>query len=743
MKSRLPAHLLAGTMLAALTTACSTMEPDMSDPLAMDIAADYQPAALPQATSPFAQLSALPFHAPDFAAIADEDYQAALEEGIAIELAEIDAIVANPAAPTFANTIVAIERAGQVYDRADAAFSQKVSANINDVLAATDEAIAVQAAAKADAIYLNPALFARVQAVYDDRAKMAMTPEDAMLLETTYDEFVHRGALLDDAAKAELTQINGRLSQLVTQIEQRMTSGQNAGAIVVDSAAQLSGLSAGQIAAAAAAAQEQGMPGKYVLRLTNTTSLPELSQLDNREVRERLYRANIARNQDGEFSTLPLIAETIALRTQLAQLFGEPDYASWKMYDRYLTKPAAAISFMTDMVPALRATQEREAAMLNERIAADGHNFTVQPWDWPYYAEKVRQERYALDNEAIKQYFVVDNVLEDGVFFMASRLYGLTFEKRDDIPVYHPDVTVYTVFDADGSELALFYFDPFARPSKRGGAWKNNFIEQSHMFGLKPVIANTLNVPKPAEGQPALMTWDEVETTFHEFGHALHGFFADQQYESISGTNSTRDWVEFPSQFHEPFATLPEVLENYARHWQTGEVIPAGMVASMDRASKFNQGYAFGEIIAASLLDMQWHSLAPGEAPEDVMAFEAAALDSLGLRTDLVPPRYRTPYFRHIFGHSYEAGYYSYTWTDMLAMDGYSWVEANGGMTRENGDHIRATFLGQGHSKPYAQMYRDFTGRDPEVGAFLEARGLLVRSGNTDRPKCEEDEKEC
>ena len=709
-------RMLAPALLATMAAACSTLpaeQPRMSTP------------PIPQATSAFARSSALPFHAPDFTAIADEQYQAAIEEAIAIQLAEVAVIAANPEAPTFANTLVALERAGQVYDRAYKPFTQKVSAHINPTLAAADEALAPQIAAMKDAIYMNPALFARVRAIYDSRATLSLTAEEAILLEVVWDEFVHRGALLDPAAQAELRQINERLSALSSQISQRITAGQNAAAVTVDSRAELAGLSEGQIAAAAAAASERGLPGKYVLVLTNTTGQPLLTQLENRDIRERVYRASIGRNQGGEHDTLAMVRETMAMRGRIAQLFGTQSYAEWQMYDRMLESPAEAIGFMRDMVPAIRATQDRDAAALNQRIAADGHNFTVQPWDWPYYAEKLRLERYALDNEAIRQYFTVENVLERGVFHMANRLYGLTFEKRSDIPVYHPDVSVYTVRDHDGSDLALFYFDPFARDSKRGGAWMDNFIEQSHLLGLKPVISNTLNVPPPAAGQPALMTWDEVTTTFHEFGHALHGILADQQFPTTSGTNTATDWVEMPSQFHEPFAATPEMLNHYALHWQTGEPIPAELVEAIQRASRFDQGYAFGEVIAASLLDMEWHSQAPGSAPEDVMAFEAAALERIGLRTDLVPPRYRTPYFRHIVEHGYQAGYYAYTWTEMLAHDAYGWVAANGGMTRANGDRIRASFLGRGHSADYETMFRDLTGRDPQVEPLLRARGLL------------------
>ena len=718
---------LAGAATALALSACNTMNvTPMNAPIA---SADLPP--VPQATSIFAQESPLPFHAPDFSKMTDAQWQPAIEEAIAIKRVEIDRIANNPAPPTFANTIVALELTGQVLNRAYSPFGQLVSANINPTLAAADEALAPQMAALSDSIYLNEKLFDRVKAVYDNRAAMAMTAEDAMLLETTYEDFVHRGAQLDDAKQTELKQINERLSQVQTQISQRITDAQNDGSITVATREELAGLSEAQVAAAAAAAVEAGKPGQYVLTLTNTTSQPLLASLDNREVRERLYRASIERAQGGKNDTTALILEVVRLRTRIAELFGTPDYATWQMYDRMAQDPATAIKLMSDMVPALAATQEREAATLNARIAQDGHNFTVQPWDWPYYAEKIRQERYSLNNEQIKQYFVVDKVLEDGVFYMANKLYGLTFEKRSDIPVYHPEVSVYTVFDHDGSELALFYFDPFTRESKSGGAWMSNFVEQSHALGLKPVIANTLNVVKPAPGQPALMTWDDVTTTFHEFGHALHGIFADQQYAALSGTNTARDWVEFPSQFHENFAALPEVLQNYAKHWQTGETIPMELVEAIDRSSKFNQGYDFGEVLAASLLDMQWHSLKPDQVPSDVMAFEAAALAQQGLHTELAPPRYKSPYYRHIFDHGYQAGYYAYTWTEMLHHDAYTWVEDHGGMTREVGDHIRATFLGQGHSKTYEQMFRDFTGRDPRAEPLLVARGLLPGDTNS------------
>ena len=681
-----------------------------------------------KAAAVFAQPSGLPFSAPDFDAIADEDYEAAIEEAMALRLAEIEAIANNPAPPTFENTLVALEKAGQVFRRAYSPFSQKVSANINPVLAAADEALAPQLAAMSDAIYMNPALFARVKAIYDNRAAMTMTPEDARLLEVTYAEFVYRGALLGEAEKAELSQINNRIAQLSAQMSQNMTEAQNGGAILVATREELAGLSHGQIEAAAKAAEAKGYPGQYLLALVNTTSHPLLASLANRDVRERLYRASISRNIGGQHDTLPAARETIRLRTRIAELTGHETYAHHQMFDRMVSDPQRAIGFMRDMVPALAQTQEREAELINARIAADGHNFTVEPWDWPYYAEKIRQEQYDLDGEAIAEYFVVERVLEDGAFHIANQLYGLTFEKRDDLPVYHPDVTVYTVKDHDGSDLALFYFDPFARESKRGGAWMNTYANQNHLLGQLPVIGNTQNITKPVDGAPALMTWDEVITLFHEFGHALHAMLADSTYPSLSGTNTARDWVEFPSQFHENFAVLPEVLQRYARHYETDEPIPLETVAAIERASRFNQGYDFGEVIAASLLDMEWHVLAGEDAPEDVLAFENKALGSLGLNTDLVPPRYRTPYFRHIFDHEYQAGYYAYTWTEMLHHDAFDWVIENGGMTRKMGDHIRSTFLEKGNARDYDLMFREFTGRDPKVEPLLAARGLLAEN---------------
>jgi peptidyl-dipeptidase Dcp len=710
--------LMCGAAGAALLAGCTTMRDDAGSEPAV--------AAPPQGTGVFAAPSTLPFGAPDFTRIADADYRSGIEQGIAIQRAEIEAIANNPAAPTFDNTLVAMERSGQMLDRANAVFSQVQGANTNDTLDAIEAEMAPKLTALSDEINLNAKLFARVKAIYDNRAAMSMTPEDAMLLEEYYAGFVHAGALLDAAQKEQLKAINARISTLETEFSQKLTEATAAKAPIFDSAAELAGLSPAEIDAAAKLATEKGHPGKFAIALINTTQQPTMTRLDNRESRRKLFVASVTRTSQGDaFDTTAIAEELAELRARKAALLGNANWAEYAMYDRMVKQPTQAIAFMQEFVPGVAATQLREAAALLAYAKAHGAKIDkIEPWDWEYYAEKLRAERYSYDENALKPYFPVWKVLEDGVFLMATRLYGITFKRREDLPTYHPDMRVYTVFDNDGSELALFYFDPFARPNKQGGAWMSNFVEQSHLLGEKPVVTNTLNITKPADGEPALATYDDVNTMFHEFGHALHGIFANQRYVSLSGTNTARDFVEFPSQFHENFLLVPEVLNNFARHYQTGQVIPRSLVDKVEEAEKFNQGLKFGELLAAALLDMEWHDLTPVDGRKDSEAFEKAALANLALHTELVPPRYRTPYFRHIWSNGYSAGYYSYIWTEMLAHDAYDWVEHNGGMTRANGDHIRATFLGQGHTKDYAAMYRDFAGRDPQIAPMMEARGL-------------------
>ncbi|WP_245656134.1 M3 family metallopeptidase [Novosphingobium naphthalenivorans] len=682
-------------------------------------------AAAPAYTGPFAQPSTLPFHAPDFSVIKDSDYQPAIEAGIAAELAEMEAIANNPAKPTFENTVVAMERAGTLLSRVAGVFDQLVSANTNDTLDATDTAMSPKREALKDEIYLNDKLFARVKAVHDSAAGKALTGEDKMLLETTYAKFVHRGAELDAAHKAELKQMNLRIAALETKFSQTLTAGTDAAAVVFDSKDQLAGLSDADIAAAAKRAADKGLAGKYVLALVNTTQQPALSQLTNRETRKKLFEASVTRCTGGDDSTIGIVSELAVLRAKKAKLLGLPDYATFQMYDRMVTKPAKAMEFMKGFVPALGATQSREQAILTEAAKADGVT-KLEPWDWGYYAEKVRKAKYDLDDAQIKPYFNVWNTLENGVFYAATQTYGITFKRRTDLPVYHPSMRAYEVFDKDGSPLALFYFDPYARPNKQGGAWMTNFVEQSDLLGDKPVVVNTLNITPPPEGQPPLATWDDVTTMFHEFGHALHGMFASQKYPSLSGTNTARDFVEFPSQFNENFATVPQVLQHFAKN-AAGETIPDALMQKIEAAEKWNQGLGFGETLEAAMLDMDWHTLNEEQAAQPPLAFEAKALagmDAEGLHTGMIPPRYRTPYFRHIWSNGYSAGYYAYIWTEMLAHDGWDWVEKNGGMTRANGDHIRATFLGQGHSKDFSVMYHNFTGHDPQLEPMLEARGL-------------------
>jgi len=716
-------RLFAAVALGALLTACTTVE----DPAMPATAA----VATPRASGPFAEDWTLPFHTTDFSRIKDSDYQPAFEQGMAIQRAEIEAIKANPEPPTFANTIVALERSGRMLGRVFAAFGTVTGANTNDALDAVDAEMSPRLAAHGDAINLDPVLFARVKAVHDNRAAMSLTPEDAWLLENTYDDMVHAGAMLTDAQKDEVRAINTRLSELTTRFSQVLTEATNANALVVADRGALAGLSEAEVTAAGKAAEARGLTGQYLIALQNTTQQPALAALTDRPTREALFERSVHRTDSGGANdTRALVAEIVQLRARKAALFGEPTWAAYTMYDRMAKEPKTALEFMRQMVPALAATQRREAGLLNDAIKADGRTFTVQPWDWSLYADRVKQQRYAFDEDTVKPYFEITRVLEDGVFYAANRLYGLTFRKRTDLPVWHPDVTTYSVFDRDGSELGLFYFDPYQRDSKRGGAWMSTLVDQSKLWGTKTVAYNVLNIPKAAAGQPQLVSWDNVNTMFHEFGHALHYLLSDLTY--VSGGGVARDFVEYPSQVNEMWASDPEVLAHYARHYQTGAPIPLELIDKINAAGKWNQGYELGELLEAALLDMEWHALTPQQAealttPAQVDAFEKAALDRLGLETALVPPRYRSSYFRHIFSDpaGYSAGYYSYLWTEMLDHDSRAWFREHGGLTRANGDHFRATVLSRGGTQDYFELFRAFAGREPRVEPMLEDRGLI------------------
>ncbi|QQX90859.1 M3 family metallopeptidase [Gluconobacter sphaericus] len=681
-------------------------------------------------TNPFFSASTLPYQAPRFDQITDSDYAPAFERGMAEHLREIKAIANNRAAPTFDNTIAAMERAGQTLNRVQMTFYGVYQANTNDTLDKVQSQEAPRLTAHEDEVYLNAKLFARVKSLYDRREKLTLTPEQAQLLDIYYQQFVHAGARLSATDKTKLRAINTRLSNLETQYEQKLIASAKSGALIVNSKKALAGLDDNTIASAAKAAQERGLTGKWVIPLQNTTQQPALTSLTDRETRQALFEQSWTRAEKGdENDTRATISELAELRAQKAALFGYPNFAAYTLYDQMAKTPEAAENFMQQLVPATVAEQKREAEVLQKAIRKDGGKFDLKPWDWEHYSDQVRRAKYNLDQDEIKPYFELKTVLTDGVFFAANQLYGITFQQRTDIPVYQPDVMVFEVHDKDGSPLGLMYFDYFKRDNKSGGAWMSNFVGQSKLLGTKPVIYNVANFTKAAPGQPQLITSDDVTTMFHEFGHALHGLFADQTYPSLSGTSVARDFVEFPSQFNENWALDPKVLSHYARHYKTGAPMPKALVEKIRKAAHFNQGYALGEIVAASELDMKWHSL-PATAPrQDVDKFESDALNSTGLDVAAVPPRYRSSYFLHIWSNGYSAGYYAYLWTEMLDQDVFSWFQEHGGLTRENGQRFRDMILSKGHTMDYGPMFRAFYGRDPDITPMLVHRGLVSEQG--------------
>lgn len=717
------------TLLAAalLLGACST--PDDAAPAAdaapdaAATSAEASPAI--SADNPLLRRSDLLLQAPPFDKIDDADFLPAYRHAMAEQLAEVEAIAGNEAAPTFENTLVALEKSGQALRRVDAVFGILSSANTNDTIQATKEAIAPELAAHADAIFLNAALYQRLQAVAAQRDTMNLDPESARLLDWQLQQFKHAGAQLPAADKARLKELNEDISRLSAQFENKLLGAIKDGALTITDEGQLSGLSSGDRAAAHAAARDRGVEGAWVLVLQNTTQQPALAELESRDVRKTLFEHSWNRAERGDDNdTRATITRMAQLRAEKARLLGFDNFASWKLEDQMAKTPAAVFDFVRALVEPTNARARTEAAELQEMIRADGDDFQVQPWDWEYYAQKVRAAKYDLDEAAVKPYFELDKVLRDGVFYAAGQVYGLSFKERTDLPVWQEDVRVFEVHDADDSLLGLFYADFYKRDNKGGGAWMSNLVEQSRLLGTQPVIYNVCNFTKPAPGQPALISWDDVITMFHEFGHALHGFFADQQYVSLSGTNTARDWVEFPSQFNEHWASEPSIFKHYAVHYETGEPMPQELVDKLAKARNFNQGYALGELLSAALLDMSWHTL-PADAPaQDVDDFEARALKDNGTDLPFLPPRYRSSYFQHIWGHGYSAGYYAYLWTEMLDDDAWSWFTENGGLSRANGDRFRQMILSRGNTEDLAQMYRDFRGRDPNVKAMLHARGL-------------------
>lgn len=683
------------------------------------------------AVNPFFAPSPLPLHYPQFDRIKDTDFTPAFDRGMAEQLKEVEAIANSKAAPTFENTIVAMEKSGQILRRAQTVFGSLVGADTNDARNALDTEYSPKFAAHYDAIYLNPKLFARIQSLYDRRDTLGLDAEGKRLVEKYYQDFVRAGAKLTEAQKAQLKSINAELAKLGSQFDQNVLAERNDLAVVVDSRDELKGLPEDQIAAAQSAAKAKGLEGKYLIGLMNTTIQPPLTYLENRALRERIYKASISRgSRGGKYDNTAIVSQVAKLRAQKAALLGYPTYAAYALEDQTAKTPEAVNAMLGKLAPAAVANARREAADLQAMIDAEQKakgqpTFKLEPWDWAYYAEKVRQARYNFDESQLKPYLELDNVLQNGVFFAANRLYGLSFKERKDLPVYQPDVRVFDVIDRDGKQLAIFIADMYARPSKRGGAWMNSYVDQSALTGYLPVVANHLNIPKPPEGQPTLLTWDEVTTMFHEFGHALHGMFSNVKYPYFSGTSVPRDFVEYPSQVNEMWADWPEILSNYAKHYQTGAPMPKELLDKVLASSKFNQGFSTTEYLGAAMLDQNWHQITADQVPPagGVMSFEAAALAKDGLDFYAVPPRYRTPYFSHIMG-GYAAGYYAYIWSEVLDADSVEWFKQNGGLKRENGDHFRATLLSRGGSDDATQLFRNFTGRDPWIEPLLKRRGL-------------------
>jgi len=675
-------------------------------------------------SNPFYAPSTLPFHAPPFDKIKDEDYQPAIEAGMAEELSEIQAIADNPAPPTFENTLVAMEKTGHLLQRARAAFGAVTGANTNPLLQKVRTEEAPKQAAHHDAIYLNAKLFARVAAVYQQRATLKLDGESPRLLEVTYDNFVRSGANLSEADKTELKKLNEEISTLSNRFSTKLLAATKDGAYVSTDKSALAGLSDAQITAAAHAAESRQQEG-YVLPLQNTTQQPDLASLSVRATREAIFEKSWNRAERGDANdTRDDIARLAQLRARRAQLLGYPNHAAWKLGDQMAKTPEAALKFMDALVPGASAKAASEAKDIQDLIDTQKGGFTVQPWDWDFYSEQVRKAKYDLDESAVKPYFELNNVLENGVFYAANQLYGITFHERKDIPVYEPDVRVFEVSNADGRPLALFYCDYFKRDNKQGGAWMGSFVEQSKLIGTLPMVYNVANFPKPAPGQPALISFTDVTTMFHEFGHALHGMFSNTEYPSLSGTATARDFVEFPSQFNEHWALYPSVFAHYAKHYRTGAPMPADLVAKIKNASRFNQGYKLTELVAAAQLDMQWHTLPAGTPLQQPDAFEKQALEKTHLLLSAVPPRYRSSYFSHIWGSGYSAGYYAYLWSEMLDDDAYEWFEEHGGPTRANGERFRAMVLSRGNTEELANMYAAWRGKNPSVEPMMKYRGL-------------------
>ncbi|MFO7846145.1 MAG: M3 family metallopeptidase [Balneolaceae bacterium] len=670
--------------------------------------------------------STLPFEAPDFDAIENEHFPPAFERGMEEQLSEIEQIASNDEEPTFENTILAMEQSGKLLSRAQRVFFNLASAHTNDEIQEIQSEFAPKFAAHSDDIMLNTELFNRVENLYQQRDDLNLDRESLKLLEDTHRDFVRAGARLTEEEQQRMRQINEQISSLTTGFQENLLELTRERVVIVDDEEMLDGLSRNRIASAKSAAEDRGYEGQYLLTINNTTRHPLLASLHNRELRQELWEASANRGigQDGGIDTRSTVLELAQLRAERANLLGYETYAHYALEPQTAGSPSNVLDMLSDLIPAVNENVEAEGDFIREMMQRDGIDDELQPWDWEYYAEKVRAEQYSFDEDEVQAYFELDTVLKDGVFYAMEKLYGITFEERDDLPVYHPDVRVFTVYDSDGSELGLFYGDYFSRDSKRGGAWMNSFVLQSEMEGKRPVVSNVLNITPPSDGDPALISFDNATTMFHEMGHAVHGLFSDVTYPSLSGTSVPRDFVEFPSTFEEDWAILPEVLENYAIHYETGERIPQDLLERLIEARQFNQGFDTYEYLGATLVDMEWHLLDTGEVPEDVIEFENQSLAKHNLDNPVIPPRYKSPYFAHIFSGGYSANYYAYIWSEILAADAFAFMKEQGGLTRENGDRYRQHILSRGGSRDAMELYEEYRGGEPDVEHLLIRRGL-------------------
>lgn len=686
----------------------------------------YSQSSDQMSNNPLFSKSTLPFEAPDFDAIKIEHYRPAFKAGMEQELQKIKEIAANPESPTFENTIVAMEKSGALLRRTSSVFYNLASAHTSDEIQEIQKEMAPKLSAHSDNILLNPELYDRVKTLYNKRDQLDLDEAQMKLLEDTHREFVRAGAQLADKEQQRMREINERISTLTTEFQENLLKITKERAVLVDDTEELNGLSDDRISAAKEAAEERGHKDKYLLAITNTTRVPILTQLNNRKLRQRVWEASAYRGigKNGGIDNRPIILELVNLRAERAQLLGYPNHAAYKLDPQTAKTPEAALDMLTDLIPPVIDNTDKEVEAIEDMMRKDGIEDDVKPWDWNYYAEKVRQAKYNIDQSKVRPYFELDRVLKDGVFYTMNKLFGITFEERTDLPVYHPDVRVFNVYDADGSQIGLFYADYFARDSKRGGAWMNSFVSQSYLLNKKPVIVNVMNIPKPAKGEPALISFDNVTTMFHEMGHAVHGLFSDVKYPSQSGTSVPRDFVEFPSTFEEDWAVEPEVIENYAVHYETGEQIPQKLLNKVIEASNFNQGFDTQEYLAATMLDMEWHLLGTEDIPKDVQEFENKALAKYGLDTEAIPPRYKSPYFAHIFSGGYAANYYAYIWSEVLAADAFAFMQEHGALRRENGDRFREFILSKGGSAEAMELYKQYRGQEPDVKHLIKRRGL-------------------